>query len=130
MAKQFTLSGNERLKSRKVIEQLFREGKGFTLLPFRVYYLPGGSSGSSLHFGAGVGSKNFKKAVDRNRIKRVVREAWRLQKIVLQEKLKEQNIPLNVFLIYTGKNLPEYKEVHEKTGRIIKKLCDFITIKK
>jgi ribonuclease P protein component len=130
MAKQFTLAASERLKSRKAIEQLFREGKAFTLLPFRVYYQPGNAPGSSLQFGAGVSTKNFKRAVDRNRVKRVMREAWRLQKTVLQDQLKEQNGKLDVFMIYTGRVLPEYKEVHEKTSRVISKLCHLVTTNK
>lgn len=130
MPKQFTLGKDERLKSRKIIEQLFSEGKSFAFAPFRVYYLFNTASDKYLQFGAGVSTKNFKKAVDRNRIKRVIREGWRLQKASLQELLKEQNKQLSVFLIYTAKELPVYKEVHEKTGRVIDKLCKTVTEKK
>ncbi len=52
-----------------------------------------------------------------------MREAYRLQKIILQEKLSEQNIQLNIFFIYLGKELPVYKEVFEKTGKGLDKLC-------
>ena len=75
-----------------------------------------------LQFGAGVSSKIFKKAVDRNRVKRLIREAYRLQKISLQEKLAEKNIQLNLFFIYTGNELPVYKEVFDKTGKVLEKL--------
>lgn len=126
MAKQFTLGKKERLKSRKTIEQLFRGGKSFTVSPFRIYYLPGHASGSSLQFGAGVGSKNFKKAADRNRIKRMTREAWRLQKTALQEELEKQSKELVVFIIYTGKELPLYRDVYEKSGKILEKLFTII----
>ncbi|MES1226963.1 MAG: ribonuclease P protein component, partial [Bacteroidota bacterium] len=82
MAKQFTLGKKERLKSRKSIEQLFNEGKSFAVSPCRVFYmiLPFNATSTSfiVQFGAGVSTKNFKKAVDRNRIKRLVREAYRL----------------------------------------------------
>jgi ribonuclease P protein component len=130
VSKQFTLGRNERLKSRKVIEQLFNEGKSFAFAPFRVYYLFNTAGTDPLQFGAGVSTKNFKKAVDRNRVKRVTREGWRLQKIPLQQVLEEQNKKLSVFLIYTSKELPVYKEVHEKTGRIIDKLCKIVMDKK
>ncbi len=130
MAKQFTLQKEERLKSRKQTEQLFSEGKKFTLTPFRIYYLFINDRSVPLQFGAGVSSKIFKKAVDRNRVKRLIREAYRQQKLVLQEKLAEQQIQLNLFFIYTGKELPEYKEIFDKTGKVLDKLCSIATEKK
>ena len=98
MAKQFTLGKKERLKSRKSIEQLFSEGKKIVVSPYRVLYLfTKPEKDPSLLFAAAVSAKNFKKAVDRNRIKRVTREAYRLQKKNLQEKVKANNIQLNIF---------------------------------
>ena len=73
-------------------------------------------------FGTGVSAKNFKKAVERNRIKRLTREAYRLQKKNLQEKVKANNMQLNVFFIYTAKELPVYDEVYKKAGVILNKL--------
>ena len=123
MAKQFTLGKNERLKSRKSIEELFSEGKKIITAPYKIQYLLTRSAGSpSLLFGTGVSVKNFKKAVDRNKIKRLTREAYRLQKLTLQEKIKTNNIQLNVFFIYTGKEIPEYNEVYKKVGVVLKKL--------
>src|SRR4026207_2337321 len=119
MAKQFTLGKKERLKSRKQIEQLFSDGKSFAVNPLRVYSLTAPTNidlpsskipeSSAIQFAVGVSSKNFKRAVDRNRIKRLIREAYRLQKNILQEKLKEKNLSMKVFFIFTGKELPEYK---------------------
>ena len=111
MAKQFTLGKDERLKSRKQIEQLFTKGKKFSISSFQgSLSIQCKLTNPPLQFGAGVSNKNFKKAVDRNRIKRLIREAYRLQKNELQEKLKEQKRQLNVFFIYTGKELPVYNE--------------------
>lgn len=129
MAKQ-TLGKTERLKSRKLIEQLFSEGKTFVLVPFRVYYRLDERQASVLQVGAGVSSRSFKKAVDRNRIKRLIREAWRLQKLPLQEFVKERQKSLHVFLIYTAKELPVYKDVSVKTGKIIAKLHTIVEGKK
>ena len=122
MAKQFTLGKNERLKSRKQIEQLFNEGKSLVVNPFRIYYLLNKFSGAPLQFGIGVSGKNFKKAVDRNRIKRLTREVYRLQKLSLQEKLNGKKLQLNVFFIYTGKELPDFKLIKEKVAVALKKL--------
>ena len=126
MAKQFTLGKNERLKSRKQIELLFSKGKKFVVAPFRIFYISTKyevrSTSSPLQFGIGVSAKNFKRAVDRNRIKRLTREAWRLQKNELIQKLATADQQLNVFFIYTNKELPEYSLVFDKTGAAIKKL--------
>lgn len=124
MPKQFTLSKNERLKSRKAIEHLFKEGQRFSVSPFRVIYEY--SSKNGLQFGVGVSTKNFKKAVDRNRIKRLSREAYRLQKIDLAEVLKNRETGLNIFLIYTDKELPVYEQVFNKVNVILNKLQKLI----
>ena len=129
MAKKFTLGKRERLKSRKQIEQLFTEGKNFPASPFRIYYklIPmTNASPSNLQFGVGVSGKNFKRAVDRNRIKRLTREAYRLQKNPLQETVKQKKIRLNLFFIYTGKELPVFNTVKEKVNVILNKLSKIV----
>jgi ribonuclease P protein component len=139
VAKQFTLGKNERLKSRKSIEQLFKEGQRFSVSTFRIFYqvnkeilnawqsLPDHQAGLfNIQFGVGVSAKNFKKAVDRNRIKRLTRESYRLQKNPLHEKLRSKNIQLNLFFIYTGKELPEYDEVYKKVGSALNQLDKLI----
>ena len=84
------------------------------------------SSGSEpqapLQAGFGASSRNFKKAVDRNRIKRLSREAYRLQKQPLLDRLQEKGLSLAVFFIYTGKELPDYRTVTEKIGVALQKL--------
>jgi len=128
MTKQFTFGSNERLKSRKLIEQLFSKGKRMGLFPYRVFYLLEKEGNlpvkSKLQCGIGVSTRNFKKAVDRNRIKRVTREAWRLQKTALDQKMKDHPQRLLVFLIYTGKELPAFTVVKEKVAVIIEKLIN------
>ena len=131
VSKQFTLGKDERLKSRKQIENLFAEGKSFAVNPFRVYFIVNGqlsivNGGSYLQFGVGVSNRNFKKAVDRNRIKRLTREAWRLQKNELSEKVKTTQKQLNVFFIYTGKELPDFTTVKDKVAVALKKLGEKI----
>lgn len=83
----------------------------------------------SLQFGVGVSAKNFKRSVDRNRIKRLTREAWRLQKndppfIGLKESLQASNKQLNVFFIYTAKERPDFASVKQKVTVALKKLSD------
>lgn len=75
-----------------------------------------------LQAGFGASSRNFKKAVDRNRIKRLTREAYRLQKPILQEWLRKKDRSLALFFIYTGKELPDYEVVKDKIGLALQKL--------
>jgi ribonuclease P protein component len=115
-----------------LIDGLFREGKSFALFPFRVFYSPlapdqekigsGSPAGVRLQAGFGASSRIFKKAVDRNRIKRLTREAYRLQKSLLQTRLEELNGSLAVFFVYTGKELPEQEAITKKMGLILQKL--------
>ncbi len=125
MPKQFTLGKKERLKSRKLTEQLFSEGKKFSVAPIRVLYLLQDAEEPLLQLGVSASSKVFKKAVDRNRIKRLLREAWRLQKNELWKELQLQKKRLFVFLIYTGRELPEYREILSKSTKVIEKLRKF-----
>ncbi|MBK7291929.1 MAG: ribonuclease P protein component [Chitinophagaceae bacterium] len=122
MPKQFTLGKSERLKSRKAIDELFKNGKRFTVSPFRVFYCITKEGG--LQFGAGVSTKNFKKAVDRNRIKRLIREAYRVQKNSLEILLKAKG--LNLFFIYTEKELPDYHLIYSQVEKVIRKLSSII----
>lgn len=69
-----------------------------------------------------MSSKNFKKAVDRNRIKRLMRESYRLQKNFLQNVLIEKNSQVVLFIIYIGKELPEYKMVSDKIELILHRI--------
>ena len=134
---RYTLGKSDKLKSTKAIEQLFKEGKSFSAFPFRVLYMyleaPASSplqttakhteaGASVLQTAFSVSKKHFKKAVDRNRIKRLMREAWRLQKNALTNKINSNNKDLKVFIIYTGNELPEYDLIFEKTAAVIKRL--------
>ena len=130
---RYKLGKMDRIKSRKSIELLFTEGKSFSIFPFRILYSLSpieittadsqvASDDKKLQVGVTVSSRNFKRAVDRNRIKRLMREAWRLQKNELQLSPLLTNQSLKVFLIFTGKELPEYAMVHQKITSVITRL--------
>ena len=69
-----------------------------------------------------VSSKSFKKAVERNRIKRLMRESYRLQRHNFFQDLEDSQKNLAVFFIYTGKTLPRYPELYEKMGMAMRRL--------
>jgi len=103
---------------------LFRSGEAFSIFPYRVIfqYSATQANPSITKIGFSVPSKRFKRAADRNRIKRQMREAYRLQKQQLSELAQEQHLEVNIFLIYTGKKLPEYSFLHKRTGIALNKL--------
>ncbi len=78
--------------------------------------------GEVLEAGFGASTRNFKSAVDRNRIKRLMREAYRLQKDPLIGSLKQAKRQLAVFFIYTGSTLPEYRHVYARITAACKRL--------
>jgi ribonuclease P protein component len=133
----YTFNHNEKLKSKKLIELLFKEGKAFHSFPYRVVYLQNSTnikipesksfvSAFPIKFGISVGTKNFGKAVDRNRVKRLTREAWRLHKHICYEKASSADIQLAVFFIYTQKEILSFVEVEKAIINAIKKLNEII----
>jgi ribonuclease P protein component len=103
---------------------LFREGKSIAAFPIRISFKYLDSGESILQAGFSASSRNFKKAVDRNRIKRLMRESYRKQKSALFNQLQTMNKQLAIFIIYTGKELPAHEVVEEKMKQALKKLGD------
>ena len=120
MAKQFGLGKKERLKSRKQIDSLFAGGKSFAAFPLRVVYrFESPAETPGIRVGVTAPKKHFKKAVDRNRIKRLLREAYRLQKTGLTEAALHGGKAANVFFMYTDKSLPLFETVQPAMARCI-----------
>lgn len=129
MPKLFTLSANERIKSRKDIETLFQTGKAFLIFPFRVLYRIEASTSEKSVFQCmvSVPKRNFKKATERNRIRRQTKEAIRLQKVDLQTDLNNKQHRLVCAFIFQGKELPTYEKVHRVIGRSLQQLREHLS---
>ena len=108
---------------------MFRQGQSFMLSPYKVFFLFTGKEDATLQAGFGVSSKIYKKATERNRIKRLTKEAYRVLKPALYEKLKERNMNLAIFLIYTGRELPAFEEVNRKISLILQRLTHLVNEK-
>lgn len=119
----YSFGKQEKLKSRKLIEQVFTGGKAIAATPLRLIYTkPQVEMDVPVKVGVTVSSRNFKKAVDRNRIKRLLREAYRLNKAELLAHVAETNQQIVAFIIYTDRMLPEYSVINEKMQVILAKL--------
>ena len=124
----FTFKKAERLSRRKLIEELFKSGVSFSLYPFRIQYLyQEFESAAPVQMLISVPSKKFKKAVDRNRIKRITREAYRLNKTSLYQALQMRNRKLRVAFIYTGTKLESFPVVNESVMKVIEHLIRHIS---
>lgn len=111
--RKYSFPKQERLSSKKLIDALFTKGASFYFYPFSVRFLVADDSAICHQFMVSVSKRNFKRAVDRNRIKRLVRESYRLHKHMLGEFLPEGKF-LVIAYIYTGKEIHPYNFVESK----------------
>jgi len=114
-----TYPKSEKLKSKTTIDLMFREGKSVSKYPLRLVYAKS-TFGENPEFkmGVSVSKKYFKKAVDRNYFKRVLRETYRLNKQLLRENLQE---PYSFMLLYQTKDRLSYEEINQKTVELFEK---------
>lgn len=116
---KFTYPKHEKLKSKTTIDLLFTEGKSVSKYPLRLVYVENKEADSELiKFGVSVSKKYFKKAVDRNYFKRVLRETYRLNKHLLIDNLEK---PHAFMFFYQTKERLSYKEIEEKTIQLFQK---------
>ena len=124
-----TYPKNEKLKSKIIIDSLFSEGKSVSKYPLRLVYIPVDlihfkdldDTNSLIKMGVSVSKKYFKKAVDRNYFKRLLRETYRLNKHLLHDIVKK---PHAFMFFYQTKDRLSYQEINEKTIKLFEKFIE------
>lgn len=121
----FKYPKSERLKSKTTIGRLFSEGRSVSKYPLRLVYVAVGDS-APFQVGVSVSKKYFKKAVDRNYFKRVLRETYRLNQHMLKDTI---NSPVALMLFYQSKDKLSFEEINAKTIQLFEKFIAEINIK-
>lgn len=118
------LQKSERIYLRDTIRLLFASGDTFVVYPFRVVYLVTEDvcREAPLSILISVPKKRFKRATERNRVKRWVRESFRLQKSTLSEQLAQQQTTLRFATMMISSDMPDYNVVYKAMGKILRRL--------
>lgn len=125
MTSKFNFPKKEKLKSVKDIDLLFKKGKSIHQNPFRLIYLEKmEKNGIAINFGVSVPKKKIKLAVNRNLIKRRIREAYRLNNKTLKNVLSNSGKELNIMLIYGSEQILSYSEIESKIKVILYRLTE------
>jgi len=118
-----TFKREEKLKKSKLITQLFAEGNSISVFPIKLIYLQvDHDSPYKIQAGVSAAKRNFNKAVDRNKIKRLIREVYRKNKNILYDFLNTNNINCIFSVIYISKKILPYKEFENKILLLLQKL--------
>ncbi len=122
---KFTFNKKEKLKSEKLIARLFEEGQSVASYPLRMVYLACDLENDvKVQAGVSVSKRNFKSAVDRNRIKRLMREAYRMQKGSVFNNSSSQ---FALMILYIGKDKPDYQTITIKMQQLFDKFLHKIS---
>lgn len=119
-AQLFTFPKEEKLTHKKMITRLFEEGDHVKRYPFKILYLP--NKLASHQIAIGVPKRKVKLAVNRNKIKRRFREAYRLNKHLLQ--LEPNLPPLAMMLFFYGDYIPSYQEIETNIVNLFQQLIE------
>ncbi|MFY8005386.1 MAG: ribonuclease P protein component [Chitinophagaceae bacterium] len=112
----------EKLKSRKQLQAVFASKQTILVHPIKAFCLQIPYNNTAIQIGVGVSNRNFKKAVDRNRIKRLMREVYRLNKNKFTLSNTDNKVTLLFFFLFIGKELPNFELVEKKMCLLFQKI--------
>jgi len=115
-----TFSKNERLCSKPLIDKLIQKGNSFNGFPFKISWMEIEESTVPVKILISVPKRKFKRAVDRNKIKRLIREAYRKNKYVLIDRLGEKKIMF--LLVFVSRTIIDYAETEAKINDVLIRL--------
>jgi ribonuclease P protein component len=121
LSSQFTFQKKDKLKSRKQTQFLFAKGQSMNAFPIKLIYTIESNEPGSLQTGVGAPSRTFRKAVARNRVKRLLREGFRLER---PDFLASSASAL--FFLYTDATVISQKEIQEKIKQLLSRLSEKI----
>ncbi len=129
LSKKFTYQKKDKLKSRKQTQFLFSNGKAITMHPIRlIYNIENAEAGifpnGLLQAGVGAPRRHFRKAVQRNRVKRLLREGYRLEKPDFMSAISLTNTRLNLFFLYVDVNVQSQQQIQTTMKLLLQKLAD------
>ncbi len=118
-------SKKDKLKSKILIDQLFAAGKSVSAYPLRLVYIPTTFNDDvKAKTGVSVSKRYFKLAVDRNRIKRLLRESYRLNKAAYFNNITTQYA---FMILYIGKEKPTLKQIETQMNLLFEKFLKAVS---
>lgn len=134
MSKIFTYQKGDKLKSRKQTQFLFSNGTAISIHPIRLLYTYETNLNQSfpevqIQAGVGAPSRHFRKAVHRNKVKRLLREGYRLEKPDFIKSLHLTNARLNLFFLYVDVTVQSQQQIQATIKLLLHKLVERINLK-
>ena len=121
---RLTFRKEERLCSQRQIDELYAEGQRFLVFPFSVQWKVVDNADQLCQVMIVAPTRKLRHAVDRNRMKRLMRESYRHNKSSLYDSLNETGRHLNVAIVYVNKDLMTFKQVNERMKKVLLRLQD------
>lgn len=136
MSKLFTYQKKDKLKSRKQTQYLFSKGQSIGMFPLKLIYTIESATESpalvasdtidvngQVQTGVSAPTRFFRKAVQRNRVKRLLREAYRLEKPNFMAQISIRQKRINVFIIYTDSNILSQEAIQQLLQKALLQLA-------